>query len=308
MSTPELIVHVGFPKCASTFLQRLVFPHVPGKEYERSTDTSDLYQALSLLHWADGEPDRQKTLAAFRDRAFRDNKRYVVSAEHFVMPGDCLKTRYPRPITRSDSAEIIDRIAALDVPTKILVLVREQSSWVRSWHQERVKRHETRSLVEYIAAPEAGKILDLIHYVPLIRKLQGQFGSVNVFPIPFETLRQDPEWFFSKMPFEFEYTEEDRTKTIKRSLNSEAVLLRRNLNRILVLLSGLTGGETDTDRFAYRTVKRITSFDAFFPKVLKQSQYEQDYLEEFRRSYAESNAIISAITGYDVSRLGYSVT
>ena len=307
MSTPELIVHVGFPKCASTFLQRLVFPHVPGIELERSTKTSELYRALSLLHWADGESDRQRILDAFRDRAFRDNKRYLISAEHFVMPGDCLRTRYPRPVTLSDSEEIIDRIAALDVPIKILILVREQGSWVRSWHQERVKRHETRSLVEYIAAPETRKTLDLIQYVPLIRKLQERFGSGNVFPIPFETLRHDPEWFFSRMPFEFEYTEDDRAKTIKRSLNSEAVLLRRNLNKILLLLSGLTGGETDTDRFAYRTVKRITSFDAFFPKMLKQSQHEKDYLEEFRRGYGENNATISAITGYDVSKLGYTV-
>jgi len=41
--------------------------------------------------------------------------------------------------------------------------------------------------------------------------------------------------------------------------------------------------------------------------MLKQSQHEKDYLEEFRRGYGENNATISAITGYDVSKLGYTV-
>lgn len=307
MSTPELIVHVGFPKCASTFLQRLVFPHVPGVQHVPSTDTSELYQALSLLNWTDGEADRRRALDAFRSRASRENKCYLVSAEHFVMPGDCLQTRYPRPIILSDSETILDRIAGLEIPTKILILVREQGSWIRSWHQERVKRFETRPLVEYIAAPETRKTLDLIQYVPLIRGLQEKFGSANVFPIPFETLRHDPEWFFSRLPFEFEYPQGDRMNTIKRSLRPEAVLLRRNLNRILLLLSRLTGGETNADRFAYRTVKRITAFDDFFPRVLRQSAYEKDYLVEFRQRYGESNALLSSITGYDMSRLDYAV-
>lgn len=307
MSTPELIVHVGFPKCASTFLQRLVFPHVPGIEFERATKTSELYEALSRLDWPDGEADRQRILAAFRARAVEENGRYLISAEHFVMPGDCLKTRYPRPITRSDSEEIIERITTLDIPTKILILVREQGNWTRSWHQERVKRHETRSLVDYLAAPETRETLELIQYVPFIRTLEAQFGTANVFPIPFETLRHDPEWFFSRLPFETVHPRGAQMDTIKRSLRPEAVLLRRNLNRMLLLLSKLTGGETNADRFAYRTVKRITAYDDFFPRVLRQSAYERDYLEEFRREYRESNALLSSITGYDVSRLGYAV-
>lgn len=120
----------------------------------------------------------------------------MLSAEHFVMPNDCLAMSVPRPMLRLDSPQILPLLQKLGQRVRILLIVRRQEDWLESWYQERIKRYETRTYQDVSRASDFGPILQLPCYDRVVGNLAERFGQENIFVVPFEFLRADPPRFF----------------------------------------------------------------------------------------------------------------
>lgn len=63
-----IIVHVGFPKSASTLLQRGVFSALEDIDFFPSSDDSEIYMVLSRIDYPGGEDRRLEVIGLFTEK------------------------------------------------------------------------------------------------------------------------------------------------------------------------------------------------------------------------------------------------
>ena len=302
----ELIVHVGCPKCGSTMLQRYVFPELDGVRYIDFRGESEIYQALALRAFPDGESARNDVLARFAEAVTAADRPTLISAEHFVMPAAAFRGLPGRPLRLLDGADILDRLAGLPVSIRVVTLLRRQDQWLRSWHQERVKRYETRGFAAFAAAPDNAHLLDVLAYDRMLSALEGRFGTDAIVALPFELLTHDPASFWDRLRAVLPMLPDDiDPPRVRTSMRDETVVLRRLGNRARRGLAALTGGETAFDRLIFRGLKSAYAMDSMFDRVMPRRPADAtlppDVLERFR---PDNRALADRLSS-DLAALGY---
>lgn len=106
----QFIIHVGLPKCASTFLQREIFPKL---------EEIEIYGANNqMLHiWSQ----------------FRDDKINLLTDENFL--GCPIKIKN----LNADKKVLIDRLNNLFPDAKIIIIIRNKDKWLWSLYKEYIK-------------------------------------------------------------------------------------------------------------------------------------------------------------------------
>jgi hypothetical protein len=184
------IVHIGYHKTASTWLQLCVFPHLSRVRYGDPI----LRYLLADLATAPGE----SFFAAPFERVFRQTQE-----------GAAL------PVLLSDegvSGSLWDgygagprnaeRLARVLPESRILVLVRRQDDMLRSIHGQYVNEGGTRPLGDFLSGGQIeGSRLSLEHleYDKLVRLYVDLFGRDRVRVMPYEYLRAQPAKFLHEL-------------------------------------------------------------------------------------------------------------
>lgn len=207
MSATPLVIHVGYPKTATSTLQIRVFPHHPEIDYlgkfipsHRYRDENTYPQIDALLHSSELRPPNLGPLRKYVEEVRLQSDRNVVliSSEAFIHP------------TAIDIATVASRVREAFGSCRILITIREQISSILSFYWMHGRHGQFLS----IAGLDAGKRLVFplsfsewfalqmnaedknyiatLKYGDVVARYVELFGRENVCVLTFETLLASP--------------------------------------------------------------------------------------------------------------------
>ena len=299
----SFIVHVGMPKCASTLLQKQIFPNIEGIDYVQDLN---VHNALGLINYPGGEEKREESFTFLEKRIIDSIKPVLFSSEHLVMPPHWLYTRRLQERNRLGRNEITNFIKKLKVNTHILIIIRRQEDWLPSWYQERVKRYEIRPYEKVLASEDTEDIFDCLLYDKLVKFYVDIFGRSNVHIIPFELLRKNSDDFFHALSKVIDLNVQvPAPKKVKGRMTSGGMFLRRQSNKVLNKFAEYTGGYTEFDRNLFMIFKKIYQYESVLGFFSGAYHPESKLNESVLSRFASSNRALDKEYNLRLSEYGY---
>lgn len=197
MLDSRLLIHIGYPKTASTWLQQIIFSN---KQFGLLAPWGALsFQAIEQFVVPDSfhfnAESVKKVFEPGLKEAYEHNLVPVLSHEELI--GHITKTAL--------SKEVADRIYAVFPQAKILIIIREQKAMLLSSYRQHIKNGGTKKLEEFVGNREYTIPfrpicrLDRLEYDLLIKYYQDLFGGDNVLVLPFELLKNNQQSFIEKI-------------------------------------------------------------------------------------------------------------
>jgi hypothetical protein len=194
MVTNEPLIHIGYVKTGSTWLQKNVTNNssLGFKEIlERSIITNDLIKPY-LLYYEDSHLNAIITQQL--QSCLENNLIPVVTHER--LSGNPISGGY-------DAVIIADRLKKLMPNAKILIVIREQLSFLVSCYNEYVNGGGACSFKNYIYPPDGAKLplfnLCYLEFHYLINYYRSLFSPENVLVLPFEFFKIDTISFVNEI-------------------------------------------------------------------------------------------------------------
>ncbi|MDY6936578.1 MAG: hypothetical protein SWY16_02840 [Cyanobacteriota bacterium] len=301
-----LLIHVGYPKAASTWLQNIVFQDEDAGFYAPwglasgpATDQFVLANAFSFS--ADAA---RKVFEEGLKTAAERNLVPVLSQETLV--GSQIRGRYW-------GKEAADRMHSVFPDARILIILREQKSMILSSYREHIKKGGLNKIERFIGVenrkPGFGPMcrLDFLEYDILISYYQNQFGSENVLVLPFELLKKNRLDFLQKIGFfvGIENLKDFPQKPQNVGFHGVTMKFRRQLN--YWFQADDFGGKSIP--FNWRVVQKLSWI---FDRVVPESVHEQaerelkDFIaQSVAGKFGASNRKTSELIGIDLADFGY---
>lgn len=308
----RVLLHIGFHKTGTTFLQDHVFDP-PGRGFASpwSIVGGEAVEQFVLKHpgrYVASETRREFFEAV--DAMGRDEKAVPVIS-HEDLCGYPANHRYY-------GHEVAGRLHETFPDAQVLIGVREQKSMLRSLWGQYVRKDGEWSLSEFFGdgVERLGFRpicrLDHFEYPLLINRYRALFGADRVRVLPYELLRRDP--------LAYEQVVHDFCETGVRAevahpasnvgLGALTLAIQRRLNRF-IKAPPLWGGDYDALPLAYRAKQRtIRMLEKSIPKSWHQREDRRirSFIENLvGDTYKESNRELSELSGYDLGALGYDV-
>jgi hypothetical protein len=307
MSEPKPLIHIGYHKTATTFLQRTLFAR-SDLGFECPWTRGDLVRHIvrpgpfSIL-----DEEAREYFASGCRRAVEGNRVPVVSHERL--------SGYP-PSGGYDSREIADRLALVFPNARVLVVIREQQSIIRSWYAQYVRDGGVLSLARFLDPLEPALVrvpqfsFAFYEFDRLVGYYRKVFSAEAVLVLPFELLRSDPRLFVSRimdlagLP-DCQGAGHEPTNV---GLSAAALPFLRLSNRLMrrnQLSPGALVPARSLARLAGRVVTRIGRLAPAAVEARADTRLRKTIADCVGDRYAESNARTSALIGVDLSQLGY---
>lgn len=317
--TDDILVHIGYHKTGTTWLQQELFIHgnavfEPVSRHDKGQSTLArmlIYDGLGYLQ-SPFSFDSQSVIAEYNalaqsgDRDFHQ-KTPVISHERLV----------GNPNTGGfDAAAIAERMAAVFSNARILIVIREQQSMYFSDYYNYLFLGGSLSLKKYLFKKYDGKVPGFspahFDYLPLIRKYMDLFGKENVLVLPYEMFVKAPDRFFEQI---------GKLTGRKIEFEKEKLAVRRNLKTnkyanyrlrwgsFFIMQNSMNAQSPFFSRagsMIFRGLKMVFGYlvpaSAEKRLVAAQKKLIAGYIGD---RYAGSNEEISALTGIDLSEFGY---
>lgn len=312
LGLPVPLVHVGYPKALSSWLQKFLFK--PDYGFVKVLDAVQLQ--LSLI---DPTPFRYTNEAAVR-----------YARESLAKAGDrasgCIPVATAEALIGNtycggyNARQNADRLRQLFPQARILIIVREQQRFIRSLYKTLVTwgmpHTPTRLLnpTDVSMAPQFN--LDFLRFDLAVGYYQSLFGADNVLVLPYERFAEDPQGFIeailqhagARSP-----TPLDRLPLQKR-INPNQTLLNLYLQRLhnLLFLSSpfnYAGLFRSTESSIHRRVARSrrNPFPAWLDPLFEDG-FRDTVARHCHGQFGESNRRLCELTGLDLARYGYEIT
>lgn len=289
-----IILHPGYPKCASTWLQNAVFTKENGFHTHLPTFENEVIEQFAWTNPVNFDSDLIKRSMLSESS---DEKLYI---SHEALVGDPILGNYW-------GFEVAARLAAVFKPAKVLLIFREQASYIYSSWSEYVTRGGTNSIDKYALSYKDIKgyrpvlNLDFLKYDELYRQYGHHFGRSNILFLPLELLSKDNKLFIEKLE-EFLETDFTRLSKEKKYVGNRGITtsILRHLNRIYI-----KDPYTPTGSFRYKIIKKLNQW---IPDT-SHSNYEEKVRHKIREKikgiYRVSNKSSEEFSGVDLKSLGY---
>lgn len=308
-----VLVHVGYHKTGTTWLQRFLFKNAA----VGFANPFDEYRDIQgrLVHVNSLDFDANACRSFFKDGIERTHDAGllpVVSAERLC--GSIFFGGY-------DSKELADRLRAVLPEACVLIVIREQCRMILSSYKQYVRAGGACTLAHFLEPPRQGGTvapgfrLEHFRYHRLVGHYQRLFGPRRVLVLPYEWFCAEPMEYVSRIAAFCDLHVADEALRLlpfgereNESLHGTSLALKRRLNffvrdrlnpwalfgiqRKSDVLGCLRGIGRCTPRLNGRLEERARSFIA--TRV-------GDY-------YRDSNHATMEITGWDLSRWGYAVS
>jgi len=309
-----VIVHIGYHKTASSWLQRHVFGN-PQTGLQTVGKLGADHPVRQLVRIRPLEFDAAPMRALFEPllQPLRDAGLVpVVSWER--LSGHAVSGGY-------DSKELANRLREVFPEATILVVIREQRSMIVSTYKQYVMGGGPNS-VEAFLSPDYSQNMrlpwfDLRHfeYDHLLRHYRSLFGDDSVHTLPFEQFLREPHDFvaaigqFAERPIDDALIAAMPFGDVHRpSLSALELELRRRRNRF-------ARSELNPAPFESRLLKRLTKLKqaAAKPLVLERlgaradSELKERVAATVGERYRESNRATAQLTGLDLARYGWTI-
>ncbi len=300
----EMLLHIGYHKTATTWLQRHVFDRSSGSF---ASPCSFLDQ---VDHLVKPHPLEWDEAAA---RRFFDERVRAIEADGLVcaMSNEAFSGN---PHGGSfQSVEIARRLHALFPDAKVLIVIRRQADHVLSSYKQYVPRGGCLAPGRYFDPPRNWFRIPGFRYGhfahdQLIRLYQELFGRDRVMVLPYEWLVQDSDDFLQRIcsfsgacPVEGLPGRRERV-----SMSAAAIALQRRLNRLLL--------RDDVNRSALFHLRSLPVWMRRMDRLLAplmgrwcEATLRRQINARVDGRYAESNLRTVELTGLPLADLGYEM-
>ena len=194
-----ILIHVGYPKAASSWIQGALF-RATGTGFHM-VDREIVDECIISPGCFDFDRDlTQNKVVALAERVKENGRVPVLSSE--LLCGNAKLNG------GMDAKLYADRLFSVLPNARILVVIREQKSWLESFYKMQIQlSSETEVFERFLGGNRpldaaSGFSLRFLEYSKLVGYYHGLFGRENVLVIPFEELAKSPEGFCSSI-FEF---------------------------------------------------------------------------------------------------------
>jgi len=306
MKHAQPLIHIGFPKTASTWLQQVIFNDEKlgflAPWGGQSGEAIQQFVIPDSFHFS-----AESAFKVFEPGLQEAAKRAMVPViSHESLAGNQFKGTYY-------GKEVADRIHAVFPEARILMLIREQKSMVLSSYREHIKMGGIKTLKRFIGAesrkPGFAPLCQLsyLEYELLIAYYQKLFGVDNILVLPFELLKQKQQVFGQKILnfVGLDGIPEYRQETKNVGFKGATIEFRRKLN--FFFQSDDFGGAQLP--LTWRIAQKLSvTFDRLVPQSMHKSSEEQ--LKQFVAqtvgdSFRESNQKTSHLIGINLADFGY---
>ncbi|WP_181347753.1 hypothetical protein [Thalassobacillus sp. CUG 92003] len=307
MESKQKIVHIGYHKTGTTFLQNVLFPEHPEIFYVNRPITQRLFLRIGSLFF-DVEKTK-KEINRLLEQLDPNQKALVFSDEelsgniHTGGNGGYL------------SKEVADRIYKTMPDAHIVITVRNQVSMIDSVYKQYVKKGGTFGLKKYLydngGANHRFPQFSFTHfeYDQLINYYIKLFGPDNVHVFIYEKARKDRE-YYNNMLEELGLSRlEDLNKLVDKQENPSYSTISLRIARIFNHFYGkdpINKKGIMNLPLLYKGMKKILyKFELSNIINSKKSSLDKSTEQYIKEYYKESNRNLEAIVGDDLSKFNY---
>ncbi len=307
-----LLLHIGYHRTGSTWIQRVFFPFHPSLELAFTHE--EVYKNLVRPNSFDFSPLDAVDSFFKRIEAIQEaGKIPVISSE--ILCGS--------PFTGGrESKEIAGRLFEVFPGAKILIVIREQISMITSTYKQFVHGGGTGSLGQFLNPPKNSFSYpwfsrDHFYYDRLVSHYNSLFGEQNVHVVCFEELRKNEIEFYDDLLeiTGIEKLTDDLKETLlavrsrssmNKSLSDIGVIFKRLANRFVLSPTNPYPllAIPRANRTSWSILHRI---DSFLFNRFKSRFISKRITREMGDCFVESNGRLQSIIGKDLGPFGYMV-
>lgn len=200
----RVLVHVGLPKTATSWLQENYFPIESSGYWIPSVRSSIRHPIKQIGHWLIADDRRQLVDEADFDAApIRDELAVLVPFRGLV-PVVSNERLAGHPLSGGfDRTAIARRVKQVFPRARILITIREQNRIIMSSYMQYLKYGGWHTPELFLQPPSDGRVpvlsLNFWDYDRLAAVYEGIFGAENVLVLPQELLRRNADVFLKKI-------------------------------------------------------------------------------------------------------------
>ena len=306
---PAPLVHIGFPKALSSWMQKSLFK--PEQGFLNVLDS--LHTTIGLIDPAPFSFDESLCIRfieeALKNYPDRNNLVPVCSAEALIGNPYC---------GGYNAKQNADRVKQLFPEARILLIVREQRQLMRSLYKTMVvwgMPHSIKRLLNPTDTSMAPQFnLDFMRFDLATAYYQQIFGPENVLVLPYEAFIQEPRDFthrilqhanctataaFEKLPW---------GKRVNKNQPLINLYLQRLENIMLSTPFNYAGPFASTEERGRQRIKRSKNNPLpEFTHNWFEDDFRQIVSEAFAGKFASSNHRLQELTGLDLGAYGYEM-
>ena len=316
-SADRLLIHVGFHKTGTSYLQRLVFNDTT-QGFCSPVDRHRLRDVL--VRTSPFTFDSAGVRAAFLPHLVQAaHGRLVPVLSHEQLSGQPAGGGYGlrRREREASRKEVAERIHAAFPEARILIVIREQKDMVRSIYKWLVCGWEGRlsaSIEQFLdqSPLERGHSplfnFEYLEYHWIIQHYRRLYGDSAVLTLPYEWLRKDPVAFVNRIREFVDLPPADRIpiERINVGRSAASCQVKRWLNRIVVS-PNRPGCVSRAERWAARFSTRLGRYLPGTLHARAEAGLKRQISRLLAGVYAESNANTARMTGIDLRTWGYEM-
>ena len=314
--TIPLLVHVGYHKTGTTWLQHVVFPREE-LGFAVPVDSRTVRNGVVLPHPLSFDVAAcQAEMCPPIEQARQVGRVPVVSCE--ALSGEFLSGGY-------NCAENAQRLAQIFPNAKILIVIREQRSMIRSAYSQYLKSAGTLSARDWLtqnrSAVSQNRGLfsaEFYQYDRLITIYQTLFGRANVLVLPYEQLKTEPLTFVASImqfcdlnPSQGKLQRVGTTRAYNRSLSPVSLAVRRRVNVLVRWQNRLLVGRKASKPLTNRRIRLLLErLDSILPNGWVErgrDRLDREIAASVPISFRESNRRTAELTGLNLAEWGYDL-
>lgn len=302
----DILIHIGYHKTGSTYLQDHCFQPINGYSSNIGGSRARIVKDIAFPDNFSFDHTICRRLYLPYIEAARDKSlRFVLSHERL--------SGYP-PSGSYDRMLIADRLVRTFPAARILIVVREQVSLIRSMYSQYITDGGDLSLDRFLEAPEPqlgrmpGFRLEVYEFDLLIRHYQELFGRVLV--LPFEMMVRDLEGFVCRITEFMEMPPPTSVPKVVTNSRRPATMqvVQRLANRLMSNNELSRGGIVRIPHFARRFARMQPIFARLTPQSFDDrlsSNIDRNIRAFVADHYRDSNNRVIELTGLDLRIFGY---
>lgn len=314
----NLLIHIGYHKTATTWLQQHLFTSdnpffEPVSKTKRGHSTLARHfiyddESYLLSPFEDNEVSIKNELEALK-KAKGEFGAKIPIISHERLSGNPHSGGF-------DAQKIALRLKNTFPGAKILIVIREQRSFLLSNYFQYLSIGGTHSLEKYLSVRYDGKRPCFsphhIEYLPLIKAYLDLYGAENVLVLPYEMFRNQPLLFLSRLSEFLDIELSVGSKSLERMLNRKKFYFVTYYTRWLNVFrkcSSVNDYSPLSNRYTQVVAgKLLQALGIAFPSYLDTALRQKLKLKISQwcgDRYVESNQDLSQLIGMDLSKYGY---
>lgn len=207
------IIHIGYPKTATTWFQKSIFPHIANFKYIPKKEIQKYIVSTT-------ESQFEKFLPDFKNKLSYHN--IILSDEDYV-------TNKPEHISPTEKAK---RLQQLFPDAQIILFIRNQPDIISSAYSQYIKAGGTLNANQYIETLMYSKKLSHWQYDTIIKIYQNLFGKKSVHIYLYESIFHPNFLNIFTQHFNFQLKKDFvSTKQLNKQLCPTILTMTRFLNR-----------------------------------------------------------------------------